>query len=166
LPPLRAGFYSESATDSTLYSITSKFIDATSTLRDNIKEYYDYVSRIYLTRTYKFEDFGTKRLLFFSYGLIILVVVLGLMTELLFFKLRHSKCLRHSIALTWVIFTIFTSFYTTFLMYMSPVSNSLLELSEVISSASLNQTFFSQLENPSSEIKNAMHGCFFREGAF
>lgn len=143
LPPLRAGFFSESATSSPLYTITSNFINATSALRDKIQEYYNYVSLVYFTRTYEFEDFGTKRLLFFSYGLIILVVILGLMTELLFYRLRHSKCLKHSIALTWIIFTIFTSFYTTFLMYMSPISNSLLELTEVISSANLNKTFYS-----------------------
>lgn len=149
-----------------LYSLTTNFGEMMSVVDQRIRNFYDYVSKIYLTRTYAFDEFGTKRLLFFSYGLIILVVILGLMTELLYFKLRHSKCLKNSIALTWVIFTIFTTFYTIFLMYMSPISNSLLELTEVISASSLNQTFYSQLESPSSGIKSALHSCFFRDGSF
>jgi hypothetical protein len=153
-------------TDSVLYSQTEDFKNAVGKARDAIQEFYNYVSRIYLTRTYDFDDFGTKRLLFFSYGLIILIVIVGLMTELLYYKIRHSKCLKHSITITWFIFTIFTTFYTVFLMFMSPISNSLLELTEVISAASQNHTFYSSLENPSDEIKSTMHGCFFKNGAF
>lgn len=124
------------------------------------------LSSSYLTRSFKMYNLGVNKILITIYGILMLSLIVNLMIELLYYKMRHNKILKFCSHLAWLFYGLFATALCIFLLYVTPVKFALSETVELIEPVALNESYFKKLDFPSQKLLSQIHGCFYSGGDF